>query len=290
MGFPCSPASYRPASPAVKHYSALTALCAHYIAHRWPWIGSARGTRPTCAPLRPERGWTLRDLAERAGLSPASSCRSKRRGNISVRKLASLAARAGHDTGLAAERSRRRARASCDCAPGTARRREDHIGRRLARRLQLPFVELDRRVEEAAGLTLDEIFAFHGEEYYRRLERESLDRVLRRRAVPGAGHGRGPPRRPTPSRCCGGGPHDLAGADPRTIGIASCNRATGGRWPTTRRRWPSCGGSSRRAGRSTRRLVTSSRLPAVTRTPSCRPSPAWYRPRAPRPAVARARR
>src|SRR6185369_17124850 len=53
------------------------------------------------------------------------------------------------------------------------------IGRRLARRLHVPFVELDRRIEEAAGLALDEIFALHGEEYYRRLERETLDGVLR---------------------------------------------------------------------------------------------------------------
>jgi XRE family aerobic/anaerobic benzoate catabolism transcriptional regulator len=53
------------------------------------------------------------------------------------------------------------------------------VGRKLARRLRVPFVELDRRIEEAAGLTLDEIFALHGEEYYRRLERETLDRVLR---------------------------------------------------------------------------------------------------------------
>jgi XRE family aerobic/anaerobic benzoate catabolism transcriptional regulator len=52
------------------------------------------------------------------------------------------------------------------------------VGRRLARRLRVPFVELDRRVEEAAGLTLDEVFALHGEEYYRRLESETLDRVL----------------------------------------------------------------------------------------------------------------
>jgi XRE family aerobic/anaerobic benzoate catabolism transcriptional regulator len=52
------------------------------------------------------------------------------------------------------------------------------IGRKLARRLRLPFVELDQRIEQAAGLTLPEIFALHGEAYYRRLERETLERVL----------------------------------------------------------------------------------------------------------------
>ena len=52
------------------------------------------------------------------------------------------------------------------------------IGKRLARRLRVPFVELYRRVEEAAGLSLDEIFALHGQDYYRRLEREALETVL----------------------------------------------------------------------------------------------------------------
>ena len=54
------------------------------------------------------------------------------------------------------------------------------IGRRLARRLRIPFVELDRRIEEAAGLTLAEIFALHGEDYYRRLERQALEALLDR--------------------------------------------------------------------------------------------------------------
>jgi XRE family aerobic/anaerobic benzoate catabolism transcriptional regulator len=52
------------------------------------------------------------------------------------------------------------------------------VGRRLARRLRVSFVELDRRVEEAANLTLAEIFSLHGEEYYRRLERQALRDIL----------------------------------------------------------------------------------------------------------------
>ena len=52
------------------------------------------------------------------------------------------------------------------------------MGRRLARRLSVPFVELERKIEEAAELSLGEIFSLHGEEYYRRLERETLERVL----------------------------------------------------------------------------------------------------------------
>lgn len=52
------------------------------------------------------------------------------------------------------------------------------IGRRLAVRIGAPFVELDRKIEEKASLSLSEIFALHGEDYYRRLERSVLESVL----------------------------------------------------------------------------------------------------------------
>jgi XRE family aerobic/anaerobic benzoate catabolism transcriptional regulator len=52
------------------------------------------------------------------------------------------------------------------------------IGKRLARQLRVPLVELDARIEQAAGLKLSQIFELHGEAYYRRLERETLRRVL----------------------------------------------------------------------------------------------------------------
>jgi XRE family aerobic/anaerobic benzoate catabolism transcriptional regulator len=52
------------------------------------------------------------------------------------------------------------------------------IGRALATRLQVPFVELDALVEKDAGLGLEAIFQLHGEAYYRRLAREVLTRFL----------------------------------------------------------------------------------------------------------------
>jgi XRE family aerobic/anaerobic benzoate catabolism transcriptional regulator len=55
------------------------------------------------------------------------------------------------------------------------------IGARLAERRRLPFVEVDQRIERAAGLRLGEIFELHGESYYRRLEREVLHRLLAER-------------------------------------------------------------------------------------------------------------
>ena len=52
------------------------------------------------------------------------------------------------------------------------------IGEKVAGRLKKKFVELDERVESSAGLTLQNIFEVHGEEYYRRLEREVLVEFL----------------------------------------------------------------------------------------------------------------
>lgn len=52
------------------------------------------------------------------------------------------------------------------------------VGRLLARELEVPFVELDARVEERAGLGLGEIFEVHGEEGFHAFERDALERVL----------------------------------------------------------------------------------------------------------------
>ena len=52
------------------------------------------------------------------------------------------------------------------------------VGRLLADELGYDFIELDHEVERAADLKLADIFAWHGESYYRRLEHEVLQRVL----------------------------------------------------------------------------------------------------------------
>ncbi len=48
------------------------------------------------------------------------------------------------------------------------------VGRRLAERLGLPFVDLDEEIEKRAGLRVREIFEWHGESDFRRLEQETL--------------------------------------------------------------------------------------------------------------------
>ena len=52
------------------------------------------------------------------------------------------------------------------------------IGRRLAPRLELPFLDVDEEIERAAGKTVKEIFADHGEPYFRDGERRVIARLL----------------------------------------------------------------------------------------------------------------
>jgi len=52
------------------------------------------------------------------------------------------------------------------------------IGRRLAKRLGLPFVDADKEIETAAGKSINEIFADHGEDYFRDGERRVIARLL----------------------------------------------------------------------------------------------------------------
>jgi shikimate kinase len=52
------------------------------------------------------------------------------------------------------------------------------VGRILAERLHLPFVDADREIEAAAGLTINEIFARHGEPFFREREEKVMARLL----------------------------------------------------------------------------------------------------------------
>jgi len=52
------------------------------------------------------------------------------------------------------------------------------VGRLLAAQTGCRFVDLDERIEEAAGIPIREFFERHGEPPFRELERETLERVL----------------------------------------------------------------------------------------------------------------
>lgn len=52
------------------------------------------------------------------------------------------------------------------------------LGMRLARELEIPFVELDREIEREAGTSLSEIFLLYGQAGYRRYERRCLEKAI----------------------------------------------------------------------------------------------------------------
>lgn len=47
------------------------------------------------------------------------------------------------------------------------------VGRRLAKMLERPFLDIDAYIEEKQGMTITDIFAQQGEEAFRRMEREA---------------------------------------------------------------------------------------------------------------------
>jgi len=128
--------------------------------------------------LRLERRRTLREVAERSGVSPRFLVQLEGgRGNISVRRLADVARALDTTAAALLSESDERPQPMISLL-GLRGAGKTTIGRRLARRLRLPFIELDRRIEQAADLSLSELFTLHGEEYYRRLEREALNDLL----------------------------------------------------------------------------------------------------------------
>src|SRR5918995_1927608 len=52
------------------------------------------------------------------------------------------------------------------------------MGRLLAARIEVPFIELDREIERLTGTALGQIFEMFGQETFRRAEREALEYVM----------------------------------------------------------------------------------------------------------------
>jgi shikimate kinase len=52
------------------------------------------------------------------------------------------------------------------------------VGKRIAAKLNLPFIDADAEIEKAADATIPEIFAQHGEAYFRDGERRVIKRLL----------------------------------------------------------------------------------------------------------------
>ena len=177
--------------------------------HRKAALLAAVGSR--IRELRLEAGLTVKEFARRAVLSPRFINQLEGgEGNVSIAGLARVAAALGRSAHelippLDGEHSVSaeiwRLVTSCtdnelrdlqqwlEARNGKSKPRflaliglrgagKSTIGPALAKRLKTDFVEIDRTVEEAAGMSLAEIFATHGEAYYRELERESVIRLL----------------------------------------------------------------------------------------------------------------
>ena len=51
------------------------------------------------------------------------------------------------------------------------------VGRQLSRRLEMPYLDTDEIIEQSAGRRITDIFAQHGESYFRELEIEAVHKI-----------------------------------------------------------------------------------------------------------------
>jgi XRE family aerobic/anaerobic benzoate catabolism transcriptional regulator len=138
---------------------------------------------------RLSRGWTQSQLAERAQLSPRFLAQLEAgSGNISILRLAQVAEALHQPLRELIPRAPLTERKQGGQVPGRKRiialiglrgAGKSSVGVPLARRLKMPFVELDSLIEKAASMPLAQIFSLHGEGYYRRLEYQVLKKILR---------------------------------------------------------------------------------------------------------------
>jgi XRE family aerobic/anaerobic benzoate catabolism transcriptional regulator len=52
------------------------------------------------------------------------------------------------------------------------------LGKMLSQELSIPFMELNQEIEEISGMPVTEVMALYGQEGYRRLERDALERIV----------------------------------------------------------------------------------------------------------------
>ena len=144
-----------------------------------PFAAFLRTSGQRVRARRTELGLGVAEAAAAAGVSRRTWTEVEAgRANPSLTKLLALAEALDlplADLLAAPTRPRRRERIALVGLRGAGK---TSVGRALARALEMPFVELDRRVEELAGMPLGEIFDLHGQEAFHRLEGEALERVL----------------------------------------------------------------------------------------------------------------
>ncbi|MHC4824761.1 MAG: shikimate kinase [Planctomycetota bacterium] len=138
---------------------------------------------------RGELGWTMAEAAEQAGLSPRFYAQVEAaQANIAIGRLDALA-RALQMPLVSLLEMTPKGSGALESAPQTAPplgiallgirgSGKSTLGASLAASMNLPFLELDQAIEERAGLALSELFALHGESYYRRLGGEVIEQLI----------------------------------------------------------------------------------------------------------------
>ncbi len=127
---------------------------------------------------RDRRGWSRRELAAASGVSERFLAQLEAGdGNISLLRFSEVAHALG-TTPAALLAPAEVSAAKPVALLGVRGAGKSSVGAALARKLGWRFVEVDQEIEAAAGLPLGEVFALHGEAYYRRVEREVLTRLL----------------------------------------------------------------------------------------------------------------
>ncbi len=130
--------------------------------------------------LRSGAGLSIQALSQRAGVSRRTVGEIEAgRANPTLLRLSALADALDLPLGVLCDLQRRVPRERLALV-GLRGAGKSTVGRALALALDAPFVQLDREVEELAGMPLAELFDLRGAPTYRRLEREALERVLER--------------------------------------------------------------------------------------------------------------
>jgi len=131
------------------------------------------------AAVRREQGLSVAELAARAGVS-LRYLRLAESGaaNLSLLKLAALANALRLPLATLCDLPLASAPELRIALLGVRGSGKSTVGRALARRLEVPFHELDELIEQRAGISLADVFTIHGEGLYRDLQRETLEEWL----------------------------------------------------------------------------------------------------------------
>jgi len=129
--------------------------------------------------LRDEKSLSRRELSRLSGVSERFLAQLESgQGNISLVRLADVCDALATTPGEILAGASGGGHNDIIALLGVRGAGKSSVGAGLAQRRNVDFVEIDGLIEEAAGLTLSEIFEMHGENYYRRLEREVLRTIL----------------------------------------------------------------------------------------------------------------